>query len=168
LGREAFPGGSLVASPVAKPVPIAIGTAPMPDGWNALGRAAVSAGASGSVTVDAGTEGRAYDLLLGGKAHGRVDVSIDGSQVGSRRNALSPDGDYTPLGAVELEPGEHEVTLTYHGADLHPGSALRARPLGPLALVPVSDREPDTVTVRPDQYRRLCGRRWDWIQAYAK
>ena len=166
FSQEAGAGGMLVAAPVTQPLPVELGTAQMPDSWNALGTAVIVADGPGEVTVRTNTPAGSYDLVLGGEAYSRVDVSIDGREVASRRGAISPTNDYTPLATVDLDRGTHEISFSYDGADLHPGSAGRARPLGPLMLVPVSDRETATVDVDPADYHRLCRHRWDWIEAY--
>ena len=65
---------------------------------------------------------------------------------------------------VELGAGAHELTLSYGGEDLRPGSDGPPMPLGPLVL--------STATAdRPVEYLpsakagALCGQRLDWIEA---
>jgi hypothetical protein len=109
------------------------------------------AGASAAVETEAGR----YDVLLGGEAYGHASVAIDGEEVGSVRGGVYPTGDYARLGSVDLSAGEHEIRLDYEGAGLHPGSAVRAKPLGPVLLDPVVKPDPAAMRVAAADYRRL-------------
>jgi hypothetical protein len=94
-----------------------------------------------------------------------VDVSVDGRRVTSMRQFLNNSGEYVPFGTVHLTAGTHTISMTFHGADLHPGSGGPAQPIGPLALTD-QDAAAARVSYFPaDQADRLCGRAWDWIEA---
>lgn len=106
-----------------------------------------------------------YDVWLRGSVRPQVDLLVDGQPAGEVRGQLNNTGEYVELGAAHLEAGEHTVTVRFHGADLHPGSGGPPAAIGPLAL---SDQDyADTkVSYYPArQADRLCGRRWDWIEA---
>lgn len=67
---------------------------------------------------------------------------------------------------MRIAPGRHRVEIEYEGASLSPGSAAQPWAIGPLELEEVGQGDLGTVTVAPAEYRRLCGRRWDWVEAY--
>ena len=68
---------------------------------------------------------------------------------------------------MALEPGEHEVTLRYDGADLHPGSGGQPLPIGPLVFSRVEAADSEVTEVPAARADELCGQRWDWIEALA-
>jgi hypothetical protein len=58
------------------------------------------------------------------------------------------------------------VKLHFDGADLHPGSGGFPRPeTGPLLFSPAGDEAGELVSVPIAESSRLCGKRWDWIEA---
>jgi hypothetical protein len=69
------------------------------------------------------------------------------------------------LGETRLSRGRHRVTLTFHGADVHPGSGGVPFAVGPLSL---ARGDAAGARIRPipvARARSLCGRRWDWIES---
>jgi hypothetical protein len=96
---------------------------------------------------------------------GEVELLVDGEPVGSARHSLNNAGQFIALGAAALDPGVHDVTLRYHGPDLHPGSGGQPLPFGPLVFSRVEAAETEVSHVPVSQARELCGRRWDWIEA---
>ena len=96
---------------------------------------------------------------------GEVELLVDGEPVGSARHSLNNAGQFVGLGAVPLEPGVHDVTLRYGGPDLHPGSGGQPLPFGPLVFSRLEAADAEVTYVRAGDAERLCGRRWDWIEA---
>jgi hypothetical protein len=110
-----------------------------------------------------------YVAWLEGSVRGEVELHVDGRQVGAARQQLENDGGFVELGETRLGAGEHRVQLRFGGADLHPGSGGFPRPeTGPLLFAPAGDEAGGLVSVGVDQSRRLCGRRWDWIEAVGR
>ena len=103
---------------------------------------------------------------------GRVQVWLRGRtfRAGSLRvgdqllpvpRELNGPNQWIEAGAVRLADGEGAaITLERPKRSLRPGDA-EADHVGPLVLVP--DAEPEIVRVKSRDYRRLCGRRLDWV-----
>ncbi|MEX2447901.1 MAG: hypothetical protein WD404_04055, partial [Solirubrobacterales bacterium] len=108
-----------------------------------------------------------YDAWLKGSARGSVELRVDGEKVGEVRHELNNEGGYIYMGQVELAPGAYRAELRFGGADLHPGSGGFPRPrTGPLLFAPAAaEAAGPFVSVGVDETSRLCGRRWDWIEA---
>ena len=166
LAGLAGAGGKLVGARVGAPVAVGFSSASMPDGWTAPSAYAFSPSGSGTLTEEISVPGGEYRIWLGGAVFGGLDLSLDGKKVASERAVIENTGALDPLGTVKLAPGKHRLTLDYSGADLHPGSAVHPYEIGPLELEAPAHGDLGTVTVRPQNYRRLCGGRWDWIEAY--
>jgi hypothetical protein len=117
-------------------------------------------GATGvSVTVPQSGE---YTAWLGGDWFGDASISVDGHEVGSRREELNWPGLYTDLGTVQLDAGEHRVKLRYTTGGWRPGSGGTPFSFGPAALSLDDARAPVEGT---SDARSLCGRRLDWVEA---
>jgi hypothetical protein len=119
--------------------------------------------ASGSVAVrvippSAGV----YRLWLGGDWFGLASLSVDGREVGSKREELNWPGLYTELGRVRLSAEAHVFRLDYETGGL--GSGGIPYSFGPLVLSGADEREP-VETVATGRAGSLCGRRLDWIEA---
>jgi hypothetical protein len=167
IARAAGPGGSLAAvprRPIAAFPPRALSH---PRSWSVAG--------SGTTLVPDGPgtiRGRIriprsgdYGIWLGGGVRPQVDLLLDGEVVNSVRGELENQGQYVELADLPLGMGSHELAIRFHGSDLIPGSGGPAAPIGPLVL---SSQEAADAPVRrypPSAARRLCGRRWDWIEA---
>jgi hypothetical protein len=108
-----------------------------------------------------------YDAWLEGSARGSIELLVDGEEVGEVRQQLNNDGGFLHMGETRLDEGAHEAELRFGGADLHSGSGGFPRPeTGPLLFAPAAtEAGGGIVTVGPDEARRLCGRRVDWIEA---
>jgi hypothetical protein len=115
------------------------------------------------VTVSIPKDGE-YFAWLGGDWYGDASISIDGREVGSRREELNWPGLYTELGRTRLAAGQHLVTIRHQTGGWHPGSGALPYSFGPVALSPVDDREPFR-TVPASKARSLCGQRLDWVEA---
>jgi hypothetical protein len=114
-------------------------------------------------TVRIAREGR-YRIWLGGSVRGEMKAAVDGVPVGSARQQLNRVGGWIPFGAAAMTPGKHEISLSYSGQDLHPGSGNQAAPIGPLAVT--TDRaDPGVRRLPASRAGELCGKRWDWIEA---
>jgi hypothetical protein len=166
LAAKAGDGGELVAARVDTVIAVGFPPASLPSGWTAPSAYTFSPSGSGTLSEEVEVPGGEYELWLGGTVYGGLELSLDGKGVASERAVVENSGAYTPLGAVELSPGRHRLQLDYSGASLWPGSALHPSGIGPLLLEAPVHGDLGTVTVRPADYRRLCGRRWDWIEAY--
>ena len=80
----------------------------------------------------------------------------------TRRQWAEGDEPQAPFRVVAVSPGGG----LYDGAGIQPGSGEFAYNVGPVALEPVGDSDLGVETVDAPDYRRLCGERWDWIEAY--
>jgi hypothetical protein len=156
--------GKLVAARVGTPVAVDFTAASRPAGWTNPSTYAFSPSGTGELSVEIEAPPGEYELWLGGRVYGDLTVSLDGEEMASVRANVENAGVLDPLGAVEIAPGNHGLTLRYSGADLHPGSAERAE-IGPL-LLEKPEADPGLLTIRPSAYRQLCGKRWDWVEAY--
>ena len=76
-----------------------------------------------------------YDVWLGGSVRPEVDLTVDGRPVGEVAAPAQQRRASTCCSAgARLAPGEHTLTIRFHGADLHPGSGGAPSPVGPLVL----------------------------------
>ena len=116
---------------------------------------------STEVTVRVPQSGE-YTAWLAGDWFGDASISVDGNEVGSRREELNWPGLYTDLGTVQLDAGEHRVTLRNATGGWRPGSGGTPFSFGPAALSLEDARAPVEGTGDP---RSLCGRRLDWVEA---
>jgi hypothetical protein len=154
LAKEAGPSGELAAAQR----PSAVGTNIPPY---------LSEGKS-TRTFRAGTPG-VYYFWLGGSISGHLTTTVDKRQVGSTHEVLNEPGGFILLGKARLSAGVHHFTLDYSSGGLAPGSAgpSIADPsftVGPLVASPAPGKVPVTY-ISPANYRTLCGRPWDWIEA---
>ena len=113
------------------------------------------------LTVSVPTDGD-YTAWVGGDWFGLASISVDGRQVGSRREELNWPGLYTDLGSIQLSAGEHLVRIRYETGGWRPGSGGTPYSFGPVALSRLDAREPVETVSEP---RSLCGRRLDWVEA---
>jgi hypothetical protein len=154
LAREAGPSGVLAAAARVAPIGISV-PAQLPTGDTAEKFRVARPGE--------------YELWLGGSVVGHLVTRVDGRQIGSTHEIIDEPGGYMPLGKLHLGVGLHTVVLSYAGASLAPGSAGPSEadplfPVGPLEISPPPGKIPVTY-VSPGNYRSLCGRPWDWVEA---
>ncbi|HEY8466607.1 MAG TPA: hypothetical protein VIL04_07375 [Solirubrobacterales bacterium] len=156
LAARAALGEVIVAGPAGESV-----VARLAEGSERVPEPAEAEVVRGTVELRRGGKFRAW---LGGSLRGAAAVRVDGASAGEARHRVNHAGGFTPLGTLALGPGRHEVELRLSGPDLHPGSGGGRELIGPVVL---TSEPPDRalVRVRPGEAaRRLCGRRWDWIE----
>jgi hypothetical protein len=169
LAGEAGPGGKLIAARVGTAIAIEFHQGSLPPGWNAPSPYTFTPSGSGAFTERFSVPGGGYELWLGGVVFGGLTLRIDGAAVASERATIDDGGVYEPLAVVHLAPGEHTLGVEYEGASLSPGSAVFDWAIGPLVLeAPAEHGDLGLLTVAPREYRRLCGRLWDWVEAYRR
>ena len=95
------------------------------------------------------------------------ELTIDRHEVGHASYALGNAGQYVPVGSARLGPGKHELVLSRSGGDLRAGNGRGDSPLGRIVLEAIDGAAArDRVeAIAPDDYRRLCGRSLDWVEA---
>jgi hypothetical protein len=171
LARVAGPDGRLAAAtPASAEVTRLADAAIHPRAWedDRYGPSTLLPRGAGTIEttlrVDAAGD---WEAWLGGSVRGEVELLVDGDPVGSARHSLNNAGQFIGLGSVPLEPGAHEVTLRYGGADLHPGSGGQPLPFGPLVFSRLEAADAEVDYVSAANAESLCGRRWDWIEALA-
>ncbi len=172
LGRQARAageGGRLVAARVGTPIAIEFPPDTLPAGWTSPSPYTVAPAGSGGFGLEfAVPEDGEYGLWLAGSVFGGLTLSIDGEEVASERAVVENDGGYERLASIPLAAGPHRLDVEYKGAGLQPGSAPDPWAIGPLLLEAPAAGDPGTFAVEPGEYRRLCGARWDWVEAYAE
>ena len=156
LAAVAGPDGQLAAA--VRPPVVAVG---LPGGSRPSGKGTTTM----SVSVP---ENGDYELWLGGSFRDRIELDVDGRQVGTRRNRLDHDGQFTSFGVIPLRSGTHTVTLGYSGSDLHPGSGGAQFPIGPLVLSTSTAADARVMVVPAARARELCGKRLDWVEAVSR
>jgi len=172
LARQAGPNGRLVAVERAAPTFLPLSTARLspglpPDPANPRFVIPIDDGTlTADLTVPAEGE---YAVWVGGSTRGTTTVRVDGKQTGEVRGRLNNQGGMMRFGHARLAKGTHRVELTYGDDGLAPGQRgqqTQPLPLGPLVLAP---REPPLkpFSVPAGRADELCGRRLDWIEAYA-
>ncbi len=166
LAEEAGDGGSLVAARVGTPIAIGLEDSTHPSGWKIPTTYTFAPDGSGTLTTPTTVPGGEYELWLGGVVFGGLEIRIDGEEVASERGVLNNYGGLEQLATISLDGGEHEIEIEYHGAGLWPGSALDPYEIGPLELRAPQHGDLGLISVDPASYRKLCGTRWDWIEAY--
>lgn len=168
LAGEAGGGGKLIAARPSRPLALSLG------GAARVGE--VTPTAAGSTYLEPEGAGEfalevfvpssgLHEVWLGGSVRPSAELLIDEGKAGEVRQQLNTPGNYIDFGAVRLQRGRHVFAVRLGDPDLHPGSAGADGPLGPL-VISRSDDGHGLVTVAPARARRLCGKRWDWIEAY--
>jgi hypothetical protein len=167
LAREAGPGGELVTVARRPNETIRPAATVHPPAWEWAGfpksLLPVTPGTLGATARI--THAGEYDVWLGGSIRPDAGLRVDGRPVGEVRGQLNNEGEYVQLGRVRLARGEHRLTIDFHGADLHPGSGGVPSPVGPLVLSSQDAADTRLFHFQAKDASRLCGRRWDWIEA---
>lgn len=166
LSSLAGPSGKLVAARVKLPHTVSFTGATAPADWSIASPSTFVPAGTGSITADLGVPPGRYELWVGGAVFGHLDVSIDDEHAGSMRAVVDNQGGLEPLGEVDLAGGTHTFKLDYSSGGLAPGAGAPSYGIGPVTLSPPVKGDLGLVTVPATQYRRLCDRRWDWVEAY--
>ncbi len=137
-----------------------------PVSWGAVpGAIALATPGAMDIPVRMPETGR-YRLWLGGDFGRPVVVSVDRSRVGQVEGQSGNDGNYAQPFDVELTAGRHVIHLYRGGGSLAPGNGTPSR-LTSIVLEP--ERVPAEAarvrTVPLSDWRSLCGRRVDWVEA---
>jgi hypothetical protein len=165
LASAAGPAGQLAYATRAPNVVFAMSMFEHPPAWSDPSSDVLLPNSAGTAAlrIQLPSAGR-WRVWLGGSVRGRVDLSIDGREVGSARHRINY-GYYIDLGQFDLTGDSHLVEFHFHGSDLHPGSAGQAMPVGPLVFSSSGSAD-ETVSYLPaSRAGELCGRRLDWVEA---
>jgi hypothetical protein len=127
---------------------------------------------SGLYTHDPGTlRGRIrvpragrYRVWIGGAFGREVDVRIDGRAAGSVSDEPGERERFFALGSIALSGGTHRVELARLGNRLRAGDGNDRKFISRLVLVPNTSAPPPVHELDPRDYKRLCGRRIDWVE----
>jgi hypothetical protein len=167
LARAAGAGGSLVAAGRKRIETIHPGATTHPADWEWTGypKSLLPTTPGTMRAVARISRPGDYDVWLGGSVRPEVDLEVDGVAAGEVRHQLNNEGEYVQLGRARLAQGTHTLKVTFHAADLHPGSGGQPSPIGPLVLSPQDPAGERVTRFGTNEASRLCGRRWDWIEA---
>jgi hypothetical protein len=168
LARLAGSDGRLAAAARLPTISVPLAKSLRPREWGRAGEGPNAVLPRGGGSIEAAVtvpSGDRYDLWVRGSVRGRLDVTIDRREVGSVRHRINNTGQYMRVGRSRLLPGRHRVTLRLSPPDLHPGSGGQPLGLGPLVLSRAEAARSRIVRVQPGAAERLCGRRWDWVEA---
>jgi hypothetical protein len=167
LARKAGKGGSLLAAARERSETIRPGATMHPAAWEWTGYpTSLLPTTPGTMRAVARvTRPDEYEIWLGGSVRPQVDLEVDGQPAGEVRHQLNNEGEFVLLGRARLARGAHTLTVTFRGADLHPGSGGSPNPIGPLVLSRQDPASEPVVRFDPSNAARLCGKRWDWIEA---
>ena len=164
LAEKAGGNGVLLAAPAPHLAVVEPGAAELPPAWVLAGSRGIvlAKPGTGSFPFDTTAEGE-YEVWAAGSVQGSLEAIVDGRALGAEDHELNNSGLYVYLGTIELGRGTHELTLDYDENPLAPGSSGPSPSVGPLVLSsPAGD---ELVMVQAREADRLCGRRWDWIEA---
>lgn len=165
LAAQAGAGGTLRAAPAPAPVFVARDALRFSREWADAAGSPIPAGPGAiAAPVEVPAQGD-YELWLGGSVRPAVTTSIDGSEAGHVSHQLNYAGLYVGLGEARLGPGRHHVRIQFSATGLRPGAGGGGTPVGPLVL---ALRHPygEPIEVPAADARSLCGRSWDWIEAF--
>jgi hypothetical protein len=169
LAREAGVRGRLMAPAPSRPLAFPLGDAARTGDIapTATGTTYLEPEGAGEFAVEAFVPSSGlHEIWLGGSIRPSAVLLIDNGSVGEVRQQLNTAGNYVGFAPVSLRRGRHTFAVQLGGADLHPGSAGSDGPLGPLVISRPNEGH-GLLTVPAAQARSLCGRRWDWIEAYS-
>jgi hypothetical protein len=169
LARAAGPAGGLVAVRRRVVHRIPLERTRHPRAWDAAGRRGRLLPARPGMLQARLRVARPgdYEVWLGGSVRPQVDLDVDGRSAGQVREELNNLGGYVRLGGARLDAGPHTLAIHFGGADLHPGSGGTPAPIGPLVVSSQGAAETRISHFSPSRAQRLCGGRWDWIEATA-
>jgi hypothetical protein len=166
LAREAGPSGHLVAARVGLPHTVSFSGATAPVTWSSPAPSTIVPGGSGTASAALAFSPGRYELWVGGAVFGDLGVDVDGRHVGSLQAVVDNQGGLEPVGTVKVSGDLHRFKLVYSQNILEPGSGAPSYGIGPVTVSPVRRGDLGTVKIPANAYHRLCGRRWDWVEAY--
>jgi hypothetical protein len=169
--RRARRAGARLAYVERDRAPILVtGALPLPSRWRGFGLYPGGTvpfgpgGVAGGIPVSRG--GR-YEVWIEGSYARPARIYMQGRLVGRAADDLNNPGAYTRLGAVRLGPGTHRVKVVQGGGTLAPGSggySSNLRHIGPIVFVRRAPDQGVVQTADPGDWRRLCGKRLDWLE----
>jgi hypothetical protein len=110
---------------------------------------------------------RRYTVWLGSTVRGKLEMWIDGRELGELERQFGTGNEYQEVGTIELDRGAHRMTASYSVPALAPGTINTEGLLYPLGGLVLSSA-PDAPAVQyfaPARAGRLCGQAWDWLEA---
>ncbi len=167
LARAAGDSGTIAAAEASPQVTVVAGNLDRPRSWGLTGEQALVPVTDGTAatTVTVPRQG-VWRAWLRGSIRGRMELRLDGVQVGAVEHLLNNADLYAELGSASLEAGEHELELDYTGPDMrHPGSGGTPTGLGPLILTRAGFPRGGVRLTDPSAASELCGGRFDWLEA---
>ena len=108
-----------------------------------------------------------WQIWVKGQFGRALTVFVDGREVGEITAQTGGLGNFAPPVDVRLERGRHRVALVRGGGTLGPGNGAYTQ-LDAVVLTPGgTDERESLISVAPKEYRKLCDRPADWIEAVA-
>jgi hypothetical protein len=108
-----------------------------------------------------------YDVWIGGVFPGTITLRIDGVVAGSATHRLLHPGQHFLLGSLPVSTGTRSIEIDYSTPVATPGShATFLGPMGPVVLATSTDAA-SIERIESRDWRTLCGRALDWIEAVA-
>jgi hypothetical protein len=151
----------LTAAPAREPLVVAPSRWVLPAPWRASGDQPVVS-ATAQVPLRIPVAGR-WRVWLEASLLGRMTIGVGPQSAGDKRHELAWPGVWQRFGVVDLPAGATAARLRY---ELGLSAAADQNPLGSLALTPAADDDAAPVlTVAVADYRQLCGKRYDWVEA---
>lgn len=143
--------------------------AKLPEGWFHTGDA-VLPGRDGTAEFDLEvSESGTYELWLAGSWPGVLTVEIDGNKLPETRSVIEGNAQLAnPVGRLFLTSGKHRVSVTHDRPWWMPGAQLSGFTFGPLIVSQSGASAAKPVVVLSSEYKVLCGREWDLIEAIPK
>jgi hypothetical protein len=169
LARRAGDGGRLVAAIRPAVLSVSLASAQHPPDWATDASDALYPKSAGEATTTVDVlRGGTYELWLGGSFRSRLRVYVDDKLVASTRGYANDGSHYAPLGTAALRRGKHPVRIRADGPGLRPGSGGYPFGMGPLVLSRGTAADATVLSVAPADARSLCGKRLDWVEAFAQ
>jgi hypothetical protein len=164
LAARARPGEQIVAATGPDVVRLDTLHAPRSASWRPhpfrAGRVLTGGPGEAHQAVRVERSGR-YRAYIAGTFGRAIEGSIDGRVIGAAKG-VNTVGGWHDIGVVDVAAGRHELRLRRGGGTIAPGDGYSGE-LGPLALERIVPRP--LLRMRPQEAaRRLCGRKWDWIE----
>jgi hypothetical protein len=117
-----------------------------------------------SVRVEVPAGGR-WRIWLKGDIGREVTVSVDGEPVGGVSYESGNDGNYAKPLEVDLTAGTRRLTVQRGGGSPAPGNATPSKLVAIVLEPEPARRPPDVQTMPASEWRELCDRDVDWIEA---